>query len=561
MTNKQWFKDAVVYQVYPMSFQDSNGDGIGDLNGIKSRLDYIKKLGANVIWLNPIYKSPNKDNGYDISDYKQIQPAYGTMADFDSLLHAMHQKGLKLLMDLVVNHTSDQNKWFRESKKSRYNQYADFYIWRDPVNGHAPNNWGANFGGSCWTYVPARRQYYLHCFAPGQPDLNWANPEVRKAVYNVMRFWLDKGVDGFRMDVIDYISKPYGLPNGKVPKGGKYAPVEPMVAGGPKLADYLREMNREVLSHYNVMTVGEMPSSTPQDVATLANLDGKRLNMVFQFEHVSLSPNPDPRLGKWNDAPIKLTQLKHALSRWQIGLDGKGWNSLYWNNHDQPRAVSRFVDHADGPKYRVRAAKMLGTTLHMMQGTPYVFEGEELGMPNNHFTKLSQYEDLESINAYHDLVDKGHYVDGPTMLKYLSHMSRDNARTPMQWDASRNAGFTTGKPWYAVGPYYRKINVKNELADPHSVFYYYQKLISIRHHSPLVRYGDYQELDPQDNEVFAYLRHYQSRTLLVMSNFTKHSVTRDYHQAKADRMLIDNYGNDQGTTLRPFESKVYVFNK
>lgn len=561
MANKQWFKDAVVYQVYPMSFQDSNGDGVGDLNGIKSRLDYIKKLGANVIWLNPIYKSPNKDDGYDIANYKEIQPAYGTMWDFMSLLHAMHKKGLKLLMDLVVNHTSDENPWFQESKKSRYNKYSDYYIWRDPVDGHAPNNWGANFGGSCWTFVPSRQQYYLHCFAPGQPDLNWENPNVRKSVYNIMKFWLDKGVDGFRMDVIDYISKPYGLPNGKVPKGGKYAPVEPMVAGGPKLAFYLREMNKEVLSHYNVMTVGEMPSSRPQDVATLANLDGKRLNMVFQFEHVNLSPNPDPRLGKWNDQPVKLTQLKRALSRWQVGLDGKAWNSLYWNNHDQPRAVSRFVDHADGPMYWVRAAKMLGTTLHMMQGTPYVFEGEELGMPNNHYTKLSQYEDLESINAYHDLVDEGHYVDGPTMLKYLSHMSRDNARSPMQWNDSKNAGFTTGKPWFAVGPYYKKINVKNELADKNSVFYYYQKLISIRHHSPLVRYGDYQELDPKDDQVFAYLRHYQGKTLLVISNFTKKNVTRDYHQANADKLLIDNYPDDKGTTLRPFESKVYVFNK
>ena len=562
MANKQWFKDAVVYQCYPQSFQDSNNDGIGDLNGITSRLDYIKKLGANVIWLNPIYKSPLKDNGYDIADYKSINPIYGTMWDFMKMLHGIHARGMHLLMDLVVNHTSDQCKWFQESKKSRYNKYSDYYIWRNPVNGHEPNNWGACFGGSCWTYVPARKQYYLHCFAAGQPDLNWENPNVRKSVYDIMKFWLDKGVDGFRMDVIDYISKPYGLPDGKVPKGGHYAPVDPMVNCGPKLADYLREMNEKVLSHYDCMTVGEMPGARPQDVATLANLDGKRLNMVFQFEHVSLSPNPNPRLGKWYDGPVDLVQLKHALSHWQTDLMGKAWNSLYWNNHDQPRAVSRFVDHADGPKYRVVAAKMLGTTLHMMQGTPYVFEGEELGMPNNHYTKLSQYEDLESINAYNDDVKKFHYIDGPTMLKYMSHMSRDNARSPMQWDDSKNAGFTKAdKPWFAVGPYYKKINAKAELADKHSVFYYYQKLISIRHHSALVRYGDYKLLDPKDDEVFAYLRHYQGKTLLVMSNFTKKSVTRDYKQANADKLLIDNYDDDKGTTLRPFESKVYVFNK
>ncbi|MBZ2200670.1 MAG: alpha-glucosidase [Lentilactobacillus hilgardii] len=550
----KWWQDSVVYQIYPMSFQDSNNDGIGDLPGIQSRLPYLKKLGVDVIWLNPIYQSPNKDNGYDIADYEAINPIYGTMDDFDNLLEATHKNGIKLLMDLVVNHTSDQHEWFKESKKSRDNQYADYYIWRDPVDGHEPNNWGAAFGGPAWTYVKERGQYYLHLFAPGQPDLNWENPEVRQSIWKLMRFWLDKGVDGFRMDVINLISKPDGLPDAPAP--ANYATVESMVADGPRLNDYLHEMNDQVLSHYDVMTVGEMPSSKPEDAIEYTGLKSNELNMVFQFEHVSLSANPDKRLGKWNDAPVKLTDLKRALSRWQVELDGKGWNSLYWNNHDQPRAVSRFAN--DDPKYRVRAAKMLGNTLHMMQGTPYVYEGEELGMTNVHYTSLDQYEDLESINSYHELVDQNHDVDGQTMLKYLANVSRDNARTPMQWDDQENAGFSQAKPWFALNPNYKSINVASELEDPQSVFYYYQKLIALRHDSELIRYGTYEEVDPEDSEVFAYRRHYAGKTLLVMSNFTDQTVIRDYDQASADELLISNYDDDQGVKLRPYESKVYI---
>ncbi|PTM21239.1 glucohydrolase [Lactobacillus sp. PFC-70] len=555
MANSKWFQDSVVYQIYPQSFQDSNHDGIGDLNGITQRLDYLQKLGVDVLWLNPIYQSPCKDNGYDIADYKAINPQYGTMADFDHLLAETHQHGMKLLMDLVVNHTSDQNAWFQESKSSRDNPYADYYIWRNPVDGHEPNNWGAAFGGSAWTYVPERGQYYLHLFAPGQPDLNWENPDVRNAVWDIMRFWLDKGVNGFRMDVINLISKPAGLPDAPAP--ANYATVEKMVADGPKLNDYLHEMNREVLSHYDVMTVGEMPSSTPEDAVKYTGLNSHELNMVFQFQHVTLSPNPDKRLAKWNDQPVKLTELKQALGRWQKALDGKGWNSLYWNNHDQPRAVSRFGD--DRPEYRVRSAKALGTTLHMLQGTPYVYEGEELGMPNAHYTQLSQYEDLESINFYHELVEQKKLVDGPTMLKYLAHMSRDNARTPMPWDATANAGFTDGTPWFALNPTYPTINAQAALADPDSVFYYYQKLIKLRHQTPIIRYGTYQEVDPDDEAVFTFRRHYQGQTLLVMTNFTDQSVERDYGQAQATQRLIGNYADDQGTTLRPYESKVYLF--
>ncbi|GEO74266.1 oligo-1,6-glucosidase [Levilactobacillus namurensis DSM 19117] len=555
MANSKWFQDSVVYQIYPQSFQDSNHDGIGDLNGITQRLDYLQKLGVDVLWLNPIYQSPCKDNGYDIADYKAINPQYGTMADFDHLLAETHRHGMKLLMDLVVNHTSNQNAWFQESKSSRDNPYADYYIWRDPVDGHEPNNWGAAFGGSAWTYVPERGQYYLHLFAPGQPDLNWENPDVRNAVWDIMRFWLDKGVNGFRMDVINLISKPAGLPDAPAP--ANYATVEKMVADGPKLNDYLHEMNREVLSHYDVMTVGEMPSSTPEDAVKYTGLNSHELNMVFQFQHVTLSPNPDKHLAKWNDQPVKLTELKQALGRWQKALDGKGWNSLYWNNHDQPRAVSRFGD--DRPEYRVRSAKALGTTLHMLQGTPYVYEGEELGMPNAHYSQLSQYEDLESINFYHELVEQKKLVDGPTMLKYLAHMSRDNARTPMPWDATTNAGFTDGTPWFALNPTYPTINAQAALADPDSIFYYYQKLIKLRHQTPIIRYGTYQEVDPDDEAVFTFRRHYQGQTLLVMTNFTDQSVERDYGQAQATQRLIGNYADDQGTTLRPYESKVYLF--
>ncbi|VDK13737.1 Oligo-1,6-glucosidase [Oenococcus sicerae] len=557
MMDAKWWQKAVVYQVYPQSYQDSNGDGIGDLAGLTQRLPYIKKLGADVIWLNPIYESPNKDNGYDIANYRKIQTAYGTMADFDHLLQRAHELGLKILMDLVVNHTSDQNDWFQESKKAKDNKYRDYYIWRDAKDGKEPNNWGSFFSGPAWTFDPTTQQYYLHLFAPGQPDLNWENPVVRNAVWDIMRFWLNKGVDGFRMDVINLISKPEGLPDGQKSKGAVYGDASSIVADGARLNEFLQEMNKQVISKYDMMTVGEMPSSTPQDAIKYTGLQAKELNMVFQFEHVGLAGNPDPRLGKWHDQPVKLVDLKHALSRWQTALDGKGWNSLYWNNHDQPRAVSRFAN--DQPQYRVKAAKMLGTTLHMMQGTPYIFEGEELGETNVHYTKLSQYEDLESLNAYEEFVNKEKIVDSQTMLNYLSHMSRDNARTPMQWDDSAHAGFTKGQPWFAVNPNYTEINVKNALADPNSVFYYYQKLIALRHSHELIVLGNYEELDADDAEVFAYKRHYQGQMLLVMSNFTDHDVKRDYGQDQAKRLLIGNYADDQGTTLRPYESKVYFF--
>lgn len=553
--SSNWFKDAVVYQIYPRSFQDSNNDGIGDLNGIKQRLPYLKKLGVDVLWLNPIYRSPDVDNGYDIADYEAIHPDFGTMDDFEQLLSAIHENQMKLLMDLVVNHTSDQHKWFQESKKSQDNPYADYYIWRDPVDGHEPNNWGASFNGSAWTYVPERGQYYLHLFALEQPDLNWENPEVRQQVYKIMRFWLDKGIDGFRMDVINKISKVPGLPDGPITEGEIYEDGSRFTDNGPRLNEFLQEMNREVLSHYDIMTVGEMPGATPEMARKYSNLDGSELNMIFQFEHVSLAGNPDSRLGKWNDQPVKLSELKHSLSRWQEGLDGSGWNSLYWNNHDQPRTVSRFA--TDDPKYRVKAAKMLGTTLHFLQGTPYIYQGEELGMTNVHYTKLEQYEDIESLNAYDEYVKKEKIVEPQTMLKYLSHMSRDNARTPMQWNDAKNAGFSEIEPWFALNPNYQEINVKKELSDQDSVFYYYQKLVELRHQCPVIRYGSYQLLDPKDEQVFAYLREYQGTTLLVINNFTAETIERDYDQGKG-KLLLDNYSKGELSRLRPYESRAYI---
>ncbi|AUJ32627.1 MAG: alpha-glucosidase [Liquorilactobacillus nagelii] len=554
---KKWWQKAVVYQVYPRSFQDSDGDGIGDLGGVLQRLPYIKKLGVDVIWLNPIYKSPDKDNGYDISDYRAIQPKFGNMKVFDQLLAETHRLGMKIVMDLVVNHTSDQHEWFKQSRSSKDNPYRDFYIWRDGKNNLVPNNWGSYFGGSTWQFDEATKQYYLHLFAKGQPDLNWENPAVREQVWELMRFWLNKGVDGFRMDVINFLSKPAGLPDAPNPEHAEFANVEPMVADGPKLNDYLREMNKKVLSHYDVMSVGEMPSAKPKDALEYTGLDAHELNMVFQFDHVTLALNKDPRLGKWNDQPVKLVDLKQALSKWQTALDGKGWNSLYWNNHDRARAVSRFGN--DSPQYRVLSAKMLATTLHMMQGTPYIYQGEELGMTNAHFTALSEYQDIESIEAYHQLVEREKLVDHKTMMRYLATESRDNARTPMQWDTSTNAGFTSGKPWLQLNKNYCEINAAAELKDQQSVFYYYQKLIKLRHQSDLIVYGNYQELIPEDEEVFAYRREYQGQTLVVISNFTEKIIKRHLEMPTNKKLLISNYADDQADQLRPFEAKVYLY--
>ncbi|MDM8265756.1 alpha-glucosidase [Limosilactobacillus pontis] len=560
MKNNHWWKNAVVYQIYPKSFQDSNNDGIGDLQGIISRLDYLQKLGVDILWLNPIYESPQVDNGYDISNYRAINPMLGTMADFDQLLAAVHQRGMKLVMDLVVNHTSDQHHWFVEAKKNKDNPYRDFYIWQDGQGGHAPNNWGSYFSGPAWKYDPTTDQYYLHLFAPEQPDLNWENPRVRQAVYQMMNWWTDKGVDGFRMDVINLISKPAGLPDGLQTADEKYATVEGFVPNGPRVHEFLREMNRNVMSKHKMITVGETPNVTPADAKRYADLHNQELNMVFQFEHMNLDANPNPALGKWYDQKPKLADLRANLTKWQTELAGTAWNSLYWNNHDQPRVVSRFGDDST-EDYRVKSAKMLATMTHFMQGTPYIYEGEEIGMTNAGFTKLSDYVDLESINAYHQLVDDQGLVDPATMLKYLAMHSRDNARTPMQWDDSTNAGFSAHRPWEKVTANYRQVNVAKALADPDSIFYYYQRLIKFRHTMPVITDGTY-ALAPgneDDPAIFAYTRRDKATTLLVILNYTDQAMERHYAVPKTAKLLISNYADDQGTTLRPYEAKVYQY--
>lgn len=560
MENKHWWNNSVVYQIYPKSFQDSNGDGVGDLRGIIEHLDYLKKLGVDIIWLNPIYKSPQVDNGYDISDYQAINPTLGNMADFQDLIDGIHERGMKLVMDLVVNHTSDQHKWFQESKKSKDNPYRDYYIWRDGKNGQAPNNWGSYFSGSAWQYDKQTDQYFLHLFAPQQVDLNWENPKVRHSVYDMMNWWAAKGVDGFRMDVINLISKPAGLPDGKKSADEKYANVQPLVANGPRIHEFLQEMNKNVMSKHKMITVGETPGATPEDAQKYASLDNKELNMVFQFEHMGLDGNDNPALGKWNDKKASLSDLRANFTKWQEELMGKAWNSLYWNNHDQPRVVSRFGDDST-EENRVKSAKMLATMLHFQQGTPYIFEGEEIGMTNAGFTKLSDYVDLESINAYHQLVDDQHLLDGQTMMKYLAHSSRDNARTPMQWDDSKNAGFTDGQPWEKMNPAYKQINVKQALADPNSIFYYYQKLIKLRHEMPVITNGDYRlaKGNSDDPDVFAYVRSNDDTTLLVITNYTNKTLQRHFDVPAGAKVLISNYDDDAGDTIRPYEARVYQY--
>ena len=551
--NSKWWQKAVVYQVYPKSFQDSNNDGIGDLNGITSRLDYIKNLGVDVIWLNPIYASPQVDNGYDISDYQAINPQLGTMNDFDNLLKKAHGMGLKIMMDLVVNHTSDQHKWFVESKKSKDNKYRDYYIWKDPVDGHEPTDWQASFEGSAWTYDKQTGQYYLHLFAPQQPDLNWKNAEVRNEVFQMMNWWSDKGIDGFRMDVINLISKPDDLSKKEVreaKKGGEIA------ANGPHVHKYLQEMNKNVMQGRNLVTVGETPGAGVDDAIKYANLDGKELNMVFQFEHMGL--DRDKKLGHWSTKKVKLVDLKNNLSKWQHGLANKAWNSLYWNNHDQPRIVSRFGN--DSAEYRVLSAKMLGLILHMQQGTPYVYEGEELGMTNVYFDKLNDYRDLESLNAYHELVDNKKLTTSEHMMKCLQARSRDNARTPMQWSNSKFAGFSQHEPWIKVNPNYKTINADEEVNDPDSVYNFYRKLIQLRHELPVITDGKYDQVagTESDEKLFAYTRTDKDKSLLVVANFTDQTIERPKLTLdKCTNLLISNYKDDQVTTLRPYEAKLY----
>ncbi|GFM12201.1 alpha,alpha-phosphotrehalase [Bacillus sp. FW1] len=553
-----WWKKAVVYQIYPKSFNDTTGNGVGDLNGIIEKLDYLKTLQVDVLWLTPIYDSPQQDNGYDIRDYYSIYPEYGTMEDFGRLLSEAHKRDLKVVMDLVVNHTSTEHKWFREAISSIDSPYRDFYIWKSPrENGSLPTNWESKFGGPAWELDEASGQYYLHLFDVTQADLNWENEEVRKHVYDMMHFWFEKGIDGFRLDVINLISKDQRFPDAQAGEDGRA-----YYTDGPRVHEYLHEMNEKVFSHYDSMTVGEMSSTTVDHCIRYTNPANKELDMTFSFHHLKVDyPNGE----KWALAPFDFLKLKEILSDWQTGMHaGGGWNALFWCNHDQPRVVSRYGD--DGA-YRVKSAKMLATAIHMMQGTPYIYQGEELGMTNPKFTDISSYRDVESLNMYHALKDKG--MADQEITAILQAKSRDNSRTPVQWDATENGGFTTGTPWIPVAGNYREINAEAALRDQNSVFYHYQKLIQIRKMYDIVTEGTYELIAKDDPSIFAYLRHGRNEKLLVINNFygkeasftVPDSLAPD--EWKAEVLLTNDEAREglQNMTLRPYESIVYRLTK
>lgn len=551
---KRWWKESVVYQIYPRSFCDSNGDGIGDLNGITGKLDYLKELGIDVIWLSPVYKSPNDDNGYDISDYQAIMDEFGTMEDFDRMLATAHEKGIKIMMDLVVNHTSDEHKWFIESRKSTDNPYRDYYIWRPAKeDGSLPNNWGSCFSGPAWEYDKTTDMYFLHLFSKKQPDLNWDNPAVRQDVFDMMNWWLKKGVDGFRMDVISLISKEPGLPDKETGING-YATFN-VSANGPHVHEYLQEMRQKALNNADTITVGECSGVTLEEAKKYARSDEKELNMVFQFEHMDV--DSDEKSGKWTTRKMDLRDLKKILTRWQKGLQDIAWNSLYWENHDQPRSVSRFGNDSD--EYREISAKMLATCIHMMQGTPYVYQGEELGMTNCPFNTLDNFRDLESINAFHELTEQGKMTE-EDMMAAIGYKGRDNARTPMQWDDSAYAGFSTANPWIMVNPNYTKINARDQVNREDSVFKYYQKLIKLRHESELIVYGTYDLILDDDKDIYAYIRTLGDEKLIVYCNFSENTREVELPEEFTNgKVLISNYIDakvNHKITLRPYEAIV-----
>lgn len=550
---RTWWKEAVVYQIYPRSFKDSDGDGVGDIQGIVSKLDYLQELGVDVIWLSPVYKSPNDDNGYDISDYFEIMDEFGTMQDWTQLLDGLHERGMKLLMDLVVNHTSDEHAWFAESRSSRDNPYRDYYIWRPGKGGNMPpNNWRSFFSGSAWKYDDTTGEYYLHLFSKKQPDLNWDNPKLRQSVYEMMAFWLDKGVDGFRMDVINLISKVPGLPDDG--EGG-LGDGSPYFMNGPHVHDYLREMNEQVLSKYDVMTVGETPGVSVEEALKYTGTDRKELQMVFQFEHMDVDAGEGD---KWTVVPWTLQKLRGVLHKWQTGLAEDGWNSLYLNNHDQPRMVSRFGN--DG-EYRVPSAKMLATLLHTLKGTPYIYQGEELGMTNIQFNSIEDYRDIEILNMYEERVTQGN-ADPGTIMEAIHVKGRDNARTPMQWNAGPNAGFTTGMPWIRINPNYKEINAKASMSDPDSVFRYYQRLIALRKQNPVMVYGDYQLLLQDHEQIYAYTRTLDEVIWLIALNFSESAAILELDERYSGmkrELIIGNYPEDGMETerLHPYEAIVY----
>ncbi|WLR49200.1 alpha-glucosidase [Halobacillus litoralis] len=548
MNKHEWWKKSVVYQIYPKSFNDTNGDGIGDIPGIIEKLDYLKELGVDVLWLSPIYDSPQEDNGYDIRNYRQVDNLFGSMEDLERLLEEAHKRDLKLVMDLVVNHTSDEHPWFVESSKSKGHPYRDYYIWKDgKENGEPPTNWNSVFSGPAWAYDETTGQYYLHIFAKKQPDLNWENPKLREDVYDMMKFWLDKGMDGFRMDVINFISKDPDYPDGQNGDGSPY------FMNGPRVHEFLQEMNREVLSNYDVFTVGEMPGASPEDAKRYTDPANEELNMIFTFEHMDLDSDGD----KWNWTELNLVDLKENFEKWQTALHDVGWNSLYWNNHDQPRIVSRFGD--DG-EYRVKSAKMLAICLHMMQGTPYIYQGEELGMTNVHFDTLEEYRDIELFNMYKEKKEQGWSHED--LMKAIYVKGRDNARTPMQWNDSENGGFTDGTPWIQVNPNYSEINAERALKDKNSVFYFYQQLIRLRKEIDMITDGRFELLMREDPNVFAYKRVSGAGSLLVVCNFSSEEVALDediVKEIEGKPVIITNEKESSNRgRLAPYEGTVYL---
>ena len=583
---RQWWKEAVVYQVYPRSFNDANGDGIGDLKGITEKLPYLAKLGINVIWLSPVFDSPNVDNGYDISDYFAIMSDFGTMEDFDEMLETAHKHGIKILMDLVANHTSDEHPWFKESRSSKDNPYRDYYIWKDPKgfdedgNPIPPNNWASEFGGPAWEWDEATGQFYLHIFFKEQPDLNWENEKVREDLYSMVRWWLDKGVDGFRLDAINIISKPEGFPDDPSTDFEKHTSSIPFViSNGTMVHPWMKELTRETFSRYDVMTVGETSATSPEDAKLWAGYHTGELNMIFHFDHMGVDNDPNGSLGgKWSYAPYKLTELKRILNDWQTTLEGNAWGSLYWNNHDQPRVVSRFGNDSD--EFRTLSAKQLATTLHFMQGTPYIYQGEEIGMTNVKFDSIEDYRDGDSIRFYEDMHVDHKRLSHEEAMQAIYIKGRDNARTPVQWDASANAGFSPEgvTTWINVNPNYPAINAEAVLADEDSIFYHYQQLVALRRGElkDLMVYASFAPVDSvqvphdEDEAVYAYTRtggadgSPANESLLVISNFTAEELERDFAVLAEAResgarveLVSSNYKDDAGSTLRPYEAKVY----
>ncbi len=552
--DKLWWKTATIYQIYPKSFCDSGAQGSGDIKGIISKLDYLKTLGIDAIWLTPVYESPMIDNGYDISDYYAINPEFGTMADFDELLAAAHQRGIRIVMDIVVNHTSTAHAWFQSALGDKNSPYRDYYIWKDPIYGQAPTNWQSKFGGNAWELDEATGQYYLHLFAKEQADLNWENPKVREEVKGIISYWAEKGVDGFRLDVINLISKQQDFPNDEIGDGRRF------YTDGPRVHEYLQEISEAVFQQYGSVTVGEMSSTTLEHCQQYSNVDNSELSMVFNFHHLKVDYTNGE---KWTNAPFDFLQLKSIFNHWQTGLNGKGWGALFWCNHDQPRIVSRL---GDDKNYRVESAKMLAASVHMMQGTPYIYQGEEIGMTNPGYTDIEQYRDVESTNMYQLMVEE-QGVPHQDMMNILAQKSRDNSRTPMQWNSAMNAGFSEGKPWLDVAKNYVDINAEKALQDKDSVFYFYKRLIELRKEVAVITQGDYTDLLPEHERVFAYQRKTETQTLVSISNYygetSEVELPNELELDKA-QLLLGNYPDEQShipsntVTLRPYETKILL---